>query len=282
MKRVRVTVRGHVQGVFFRAETRARARSLGVTGSIQNCADGAVEAVFEGEDEAVDTIVRWCHHGPDCAHVEDVAVEVQEPQGERTSPSREVAKAAATLGPKRRLRRRSEAVRACSCGRVNPRRVARGVVERHYHRGVRTSTAAALARTRAGRALRRPQNWLQLVKFSVVGASGYLVNLAVYTLLLHAADVHYLGAAVCSFLVAVTNNYTLNRIWTFRGDRGHIAYQGIRFLIVALLALGGNLLILHGFVAGGLDEVLAQAIAVILVTPLNFVGNKLWSFRRGR
>jgi len=135
-------------------------------------------------------------------------------------------------------------------------------------------------RTRAGHALRRPANWLQLVKFSIVGAVGYVVNLGVYTALLRGAGFHYLGAAVCSFLVAVTNNYTWNRVWTFRGDRGHIAYQGLRFFVVSLVSLGANLLILRGLVGAGLDKVLAQAIAIVLVTPLNFVGNKLWSFRR--
>jgi putative flippase GtrA len=134
-------------------------------------------------------------------------------------------------------------------------------------------------RTRAGHALRRPANWLQLVKFSLVGAVGYAINLAVYTALLRAAGFHYLAAAACSFLVAVANNYTWNRAWTFRGDRGHLAYQGLRFLVVSLVSLGANLLILHGLVSAGLNKVLAQAIAIVLVTPLNFVGNKLWSFR---
>jgi putative flippase GtrA len=144
-----------------------------------------------------------------------------------------------------------------------------------------SSTAGrAGLRTRAGHALRRPANWVQLVKFSAVGATGYAVNLAVYTLLLRRADLHYLGAAACSFLVAVTNNYVWNRVWTFRGDRGHIAYQGLRFLVVSLVALGANLVILHVLVAENLNKVVAQAIAIVLVTPLNFVGNKLWSFRR--
>ena len=136
------------------------------------------------------------------------------------------------------------------------------------------------ARSRAGRALRRPHNWLQLAKFCTVGATGYAVNLAVYVALLHGADLHYLVAAACSFLVAVTNNYAWNRLWTFRGQRGHFAYQGLRFLVVSVLALGANLLVLRGLVAADLDKVLAQAIAIIVVTPLNFVGNKLWSFRR--
>lgn len=142
------------------------------------------------------------------------------------------------------------------------------------------STATTLARTRAGRALRRPHNWLELGKFCTVGASGYLVNLAVYIALLHGADLHYLAAAACSFLVAVTSNYTWNRLWTFRGRRGHVAYQGLRFLVVSLVALGANLLVLRGLVAAGMGKVPAQALAIILVTPLNFVGNRLWSFGR--
>jgi putative flippase GtrA len=133
---------------------------------------------------------------------------------------------------------------------------------------------------RAARALKRPHNWIELAKFSAVGASGYVVNLGVYTLLLHSAGLHYLGAATCSFFVAVTNNYLLNRIWTFRHRRGHFAYQGMRFFVVALIALSANLVILRVLVALGLGKIVAQALAIILVTPMNFVGNKLWSFRR--
>jgi dolichol-phosphate mannosyltransferase len=139
---------------------------------------------------------------------------------------------------------------------------------------------AGLSRARMGAAMRRRHNWEQLVKFCVVGGTGYVVNLAVYTLLVAVFDVHYIPAAICSFLVAVTNNYTWNRLWTFRAQRGHVAYQGMRFLVVSTLALGANLLVLYLLVTLGLGEVPAQAIAIILVTPINFVGNKLWSFGR--
>ena len=141
------------------------------------------------------------------------------------------------------------------------------------------SATAALARTRL--ALGRRENWVQLVRFCLVGASGYVVNLAVYTLLLKGAGLHYLAAATGSFLVAVTSNYTWNRLWTFRGQRGHVAYQGLRFLVVSTVALLANLLVLHLLVTwGDVGKVLAQAIAIVLVTPWNFVGNKLWSFGR--
>jgi putative flippase GtrA len=66
----------------------------------------------------------------------------------------------------------------------------------------------------------------------------------------------------------------------FRGQRGHFAYQGMRFVAVSTFALGANLVILRVLVAFGVGKVLAQAIAIVLVTPLNFVGNKLWSFAR--
>jgi putative flippase GtrA len=142
------------------------------------------------------------------------------------------------------------------------------------------SPATALQRTRAGQALSRPHNWVQLAKFSLVGLSGYVVNLVVYTALLRGAGWHYVAAATVSFLVAVTNNYTWNRLWTFHDQRGHVGWQGLRFLVVALVAYLANLALLSGLIAAGMDKVLAQAIAVVLVTPLNFIGNKLWSFRR--
>ena len=142
------------------------------------------------------------------------------------------------------------------------------------------STAAGIAAARARRALRRPENWIELLKFSVVGLSGYAVNLAVYIALLKGAGLHYLPAAACSFVVAVGNNYAWNRLWTFRSSRGHVYYQGMRFLLVSLAALGLNLVLLRMLVELGAGKVLAQAIAIVLVMPFSFTANKLWSFRR--
>jgi putative flippase GtrA len=137
-------------------------------------------------------------------------------------------------------------------------------------------------RTRTGAALRRRHNWEQLVKFCVVGASGYVVNLVVYYLLLDHVHLHYALAATGSFLVAVTNNYTWNRLWTFRHQRGHFGIQGLRFFVVSLTVYLANLALLSLLVAAGVGEIVAQAVAVVLVTPLNFLGNKLWSFRGKR
>src|SRR5712691_2976279 len=144
------------------------------------------------------------------------------------------------------------------------------------------AVAATSIRARVARALRRRHNWEQLAKFCMVGAGGYVVNLGVYTLLLNWANLPYWLAATGSFLVAVTNNYVWNRLWTFRHQRGHVAYQGMRFLIVSVAVYGGNLALLTAFIHAGVGKIVSQAVAVVLVTPLNFLGNKLWSFRRRR
>jgi putative flippase GtrA len=123
------------------------------------------------------------------------------------------------------------------------------------------------------------RDWTLLAKYCVVGASGYAVNLAVYRTLVRGAGLHYLAAAACSFLVAVTSNYTWNRLWTFRAQRGRVGLQGIRFLVVSTAVLAANLVCLRLLVALGFDKVQMQALAIVLVTPIGFLGNKLWSFR---
>jgi acylphosphatase len=80
--RARVLVRGRVQGVFFRGEARSRAQSLGLGGWIRNLPDGSVEAVFEGDDERVQSMVDWCRRGPRGAVVESVETAEEEPAGE--------------------------------------------------------------------------------------------------------------------------------------------------------------------------------------------------------
>ncbi|HUK44194.1 MAG TPA: GtrA family protein [Gaiellaceae bacterium] len=133
---------------------------------------------------------------------------------------------------------------------------------------------------RAVQALRRPANWIQLAKFGVVGASGYVVNLLVYSSLLKGAGLHYLAAATVSFVVAASWNYWFNRHWTFRAERGSFTLQGMRFFAVSATVYFANLGVLSLLVTLGVDKIVAQAIAIVVVTPLNFLGNKLWSFRR--
>jgi dolichol-phosphate mannosyltransferase len=136
---------------------------------------------------------------------------------------------------------------------------------------------------RVGRGMTRPHNWYQLVKFCAVGASGYAVNLAVFTLCVTLLDFHHLLAATLAFIAAVTNNFWWNRHWTFGAREGHAGFQAARFLTVSVLAFlfqAGMLQLL--IVVGGLPEIGAQAISIVMATPLNFVGNKMWSFARAR
>ncbi|MGD0167165.1 MAG: GtrA family protein [Gaiellaceae bacterium] len=138
---------------------------------------------------------------------------------------------------------------------------------------------AAVFGERAARALRARHNWVQLAKFCTVGGSGYVVNLGVYAIALNLAGFDYYVAATISFLVAAANNYLWNRLWTFRDQRGHFAYQGLRFFVVSAAVYAANILLLTLLIALGLGEIVSQAIAIVLVTPVNFLGNKLWSFR---
>ena len=127
-------------------------------------------------------------------------------------------------------------------------------------------------------ALRRPNNWIQLAKFGVVGFSGYVIYIGLYALLL-GIGAHW--AAAAAFIVSAANNYWWNRHWTFSNTKGHFGYQGMRFFFVSALAFAANQFWLFVFLDWiGWGKIVSAAIAVVFVTPLNFLGNKLWSFRR--
>jgi putative flippase GtrA len=128
--------------------------------------------------------------------------------------------------------------------------------------------------------MRRGHNWLQLVRFTAVGASGYVVNLGVFALCLHVLHIDYRISSVIAFLVSVVNNFWLNRHWTFDAKHEHPAGQSVRFFTISLVVFGFTYLVLIGLVEGaGMSKVVAQAIAVAASTPMSFLGQKLWSFR---
>jgi dolichol-phosphate mannosyltransferase len=143
--------------------------------------------------------------------------------------------------------------------------------------------APVRAHTRVRHGLRRPHNWYQLVKFCVVGGSGYVVNLCVFTACVKLLSMHHLTAATCAFVVAVANNFWWNRHWTFGASGGHAGFQAARFFTVSVAAFVVAAAILELLVTGaGMGEVLAQAISIVAATPFNFLGNKMWSFARSR
>jgi putative flippase GtrA len=125
----------------------------------------------------------------------------------------------------------------------------------------------------------RRANALQLGKYLLVGSSGYVVNLAVFVTCLRVLGLGAVLAASCSFLVSVANNYTWNRVWTFRCDCGADVLQGARFLSVSVAAYGMNVTLLTTLIAAGVDATGSQALAILVVAPLSFTGNKMWTFR---
>lgn len=132
---------------------------------------------------------------------------------------------------------------------------------------------------RLGAAARRPASWWQLAKFGIVGGSGYLINLAVFALLAGNLGAHHVLAAIGAFGVAVTNNFLWNRHWTFGPGDGSAGFQAARFFAVSLASLGLNLVVLEALISSALvGDLTAQAIAVAVAMPFNFLGNKLWTF----
>jgi putative flippase GtrA len=128
------------------------------------------------------------------------------------------------------------------------------------------------------RELRRAFHWLQLARFAAVGASGYVINLAVFATAI-AARVDYRVAATAAFCIALLNNFAWNRLWTFRGARGSTRAQAARFVVVSVVAFLLSLIVLDSLVRLGAPQLPSQAAAVLVVTPVSFLANKLWSFR---
>ncbi|HTT95063.1 MAG TPA: GtrA family protein [Solirubrobacterales bacterium] len=127
-------------------------------------------------------------------------------------------------------------------------------------------------------AARSRESWLQLLKFGIVGGSGYLINLGVFAFLSGNLGVYHAVAAVGAFCVAVTSNFLWNRYWTFGPGEGLAHMQAARFFAVSVACLVINLLVLELLVTSGMNELAAQAIAVAVAMPFNFLGNKLWTF----
>jgi dolichol-phosphate mannosyltransferase len=143
-----------------------------------------------------------------------------------------------------------------------------------------TTTVELPFRARVRHGVRRGHNWLQLLRFAAVGASGYVLNLAVFAACVHLLAIDYRLAFVVAFVISVVNNFWWNRHWTFDAKHEHPIFQGTRFLAVSVLSQAFAYAMLVALVNGpGLAKVVAQAVAVATATPLSFVGQKLWSFR---
>jgi len=134
--------------------------------------------------------------------------------------------------------------------------------------------------TRRRAALFHLPNWLQLGRFVAVGLSGFVVNLAIYGLLVHGFDTPYILAAVISNPVAIANNFVWHRAWTFKATNAQKRSQAPRFLLVCGIGFAINLVVLRfGVETLGLAKLLAEVIATAAASPVTFLINRQWAFR---
>jgi putative flippase GtrA len=139
--------------------------------------------------------------------------------------------------------------------------------------------SSARARLRSAASHPRAEVVRQFVKFGIVGVSNTLLFLGVYTLLFKVFGVFYLLASGIAFAVGATNGFLLNRAWTFEGHVGD-ALTPVRWTVVQGCGLGLDLLLLYVLVDGaGLDKLVAQAMAIVVVVVLTFFANRAWTFR---
>jgi putative flippase GtrA len=145
----------------------------------------------------------------------------------------------------------------------------------------RVESAAIRARGHARRfhlAARHPANWLEVLRYCAVGGTGYVVNLVAF--LIADRRMTYTLAFALAFVLAATSNFVWNRVWTFRVRHGVPHHQYVRFLTVSAMALCLDLVVLRGLVeAAGMAKVSAAALAILVATPVSFLGNKLWTFQ---
>lgn len=129
--------------------------------------------------------------------------------------------------------------------------------------------------------VRHPENHRQLVCFLVVGASGYIVNLAVFALCIHLIKASDTVSLIVGFLAGCANNFVWNRHWTFKAKEEHAFTQGLRFLLVSTLVFlfATGLYDLETHVIGIDKKVVADGVSWAVATPLSFLVQKLWSFK---
>jgi putative flippase GtrA len=142
-----------------------------------------------------------------------------------------------------------------------------------------SDSGAAPALVRA--AIGRPHAHVvrQFLKFALVGVSNTLVFLGVYALLSEVLGVYYLLASAIGFAVGATNGFLLNRAWTFQGHVGD-ALTPVRWAVVQASGLALDELLLYLCVSGlGIDKLVAQAIAILVVVVVTFLANRAWTFR---
>jgi len=120
----------------------------------------------------------------------------------------------------------------------------------------------------------------EFVKYSIVGGVGTVIDFGVLLLLVEIFGVAVLVANTISFVLAATNNYVLNNIWKFREKNKTLRTQYAKFLLVSIVALAINTVLMKVFVMLGMWYVSAKILIIGIVVFWNYLGNKLWTFRK--
>lgn len=124
------------------------------------------------------------------------------------------------------------------------------------------------------------KSFRQFIKFSLVGASGTIVDWVFYFVLTRWLGIFYLIAKTLSFVIAAINNYVWNRIWTFRSKEKNITGEFAKFFLVSLVGLGLNVLIMYLAVDKlAISDLWGLVLATAVVTFWNFLANKFWTFK---
>ena len=121
----------------------------------------------------------------------------------------------------------------------------------------------------------------EFVKFAFVGVINTLINMGVLYILVNYFSVYYMVAAILAFLVAVTNSFIMNTLWTFKSDIADKTHSKLsKFFLISTIAALFNLLFLYIFTEFlGIWYMLSQLFAIVLTLLINFIGNKLWTYR---
>lgn len=126
-------------------------------------------------------------------------------------------------------------------------------------------------------------NLSQLIKFCIVGGIGTIINLGILYILVEFFNVWYIFSAIFAFIISLTNNFILNKFWTFKNylkQKFILTIQYLKFFIVSVFALGINLIFLYIFVEYfHLWYIFSQFLSIVIAMLINFVGNKFWIFK---
>ncbi len=144
-----------------------------------------------------------------------------------------------------------------------------------------TALPRLVLRVRTG--LAYSANWWQVARFLAVGASGFAINLVVFSALVHGMGAEYRLAAVCSNVVALASNFMWNRRWTFDANDGRAVIQARRFVLVSAGGLLVNVMVLQLAVElMTLSKLPAEVLASAVAAPVNFLGSRQWAFSSRR